>query len=155
VLRSNFSGFTLEEPRRGAMKTTTSLFLCVILLCTAGLAQWSPQRSGTTARFRGVSAVTEKVAWASGNGGTFARTTDGGATWYSAVVPGASELDFRDVQAVDERIAYLLSIGPGEQSRIYKTTDSGQGWTLQYSNHNPKAFFDAFAFWDARSGIAM
>ena len=137
------------------MKTTTSLFLCVILLCTAGLAQWSPQRSGTTARFRGVSAVTEKVVWASGNGGTFARTTDGGATWYSAVVPGASELDFRDVQAVDAKTAYLLSIGPGEQSRIYKTTDGGQVWTLQFTNHNPKAFFDAFAFWDARTGIAM
>lgn len=137
------------------MKTSTSLFLCVILLCTAGLAQWAPQRSGTTARFRGVSAATGVVAWASGNGGTYARTTDGGATWQDAVVPGASQLDFRDVQAVDANTAYLLSIGPGEASRIYKTTDGGSGWALQFTNHNPKAFFDAFAFWDARTGIAM
>ena len=137
------------------MKTTTSLLLCVILLCTAGLAQWTPQQSGTTARFRGVSAVNSVVAWSSGNGGTYARTTDGGATWQTAIVPGAAELDFRDVQGVDANTAYLLSIGPGEKSRIYKTTDGGRGWTLQFTNRNPKAFFDAFAFWDARTGIAM
>jgi len=137
------------------MKTTTSLFLCVILQCTAGLAQWTPQQSGTTARFRGVSAVNRTAAWASGAGGTYARTTDGGATWQAAVMPGAAQLDFRDVQAVDPNTAYLLSIGPGEASRIYKTTDGGRGWTLQFTNNTPKAFFDAFAFWDARTGIAM
>jgi photosystem II stability/assembly factor-like uncharacterized protein len=70
-------------------------------------------------------------------------------------VPGASQLDFRDVQAIDANAAYLLSIGPGEASRIYKTTDAGRAWTLQFTNQNPKAFFDAFAFWDARTGIAM
>ena len=106
-------------------------------------------------RFRGVSAVSPMIAWASGNGGTYARTTDGGATWQSAVMPGAAQLDFRDVQAVDANTAYLLSIGPSEASRIYKTTDGGRDWTLQFTNHNPKAFFDAFAFWDARTGIAM
>lgn len=137
------------------MKRTTSIFLCGILLCTASLAQWTPQQSGTAARFRGVSAVSPLVAWASGSAGAYARTTDGGATWQTAVVPGASQLDFRDVQAVDANTAYLLSIGPGEASKIYKTTDGGNGWTLQFTNHNPKAFFDAFAFWDARTGIAM
>jgi hypothetical protein len=106
-------------------------------------------------RLRGVSAATAVVAWASGSGGTYARTTDGGNTWYAAVVPGASQLDFRDVQAVDANTAYLLSIGPGEQSKIYKTSDGGQGWALQFTNHKPKAFFDAFAFWDARNGVAM
>jgi photosystem II stability/assembly factor-like uncharacterized protein len=70
-------------------------------------------------------------------------------------MPGGSQLDFRDVQAVDANTAYLLSIGPGEASRVYKTTDGGGGWTLQFTNHNPKAFFDAFAFWDARTGIAV
>jgi photosystem II stability/assembly factor-like uncharacterized protein len=137
------------------MKITTCIILGVIFLCTAGLAQWAPQPSGTTARFRGVSAVSKRIAWASGSGGTYARTTDGGATWQSAVVPGSSQLDFRDVQGVDANTAYLLSIGPGEASKIFKTTDGGSRWTLQFTNKNPKAFFDAFAFWDARTGIAM
>ena len=40
-------------------------------------------------------------------------------------VPGAADLDFRDVDAVDERKAFLLSIGEGEKSRIYQTADGG------------------------------
>ncbi|HXF39483.1 MAG TPA: glycosyl hydrolase [Blastocatellia bacterium] len=137
------------------MKTMPSVLLSVILVCTTGLAQWTTQPSGTTARLRGVSAASKSVVWASGSGGTFARTTDGGATWHSTVMPGAGGLDFRDVEAVDANTAYLLSIGPGEQSRIYKTTSGGSDWTLQFTNHNAKAFFDAYAFWDARTGIAM
>lgn len=137
------------------MKTTIPLFICSLLLCTAGLAQWTPQQSGATARFRGVSAAGPMIVWASGSGGAYARTTDGGATWQAAAVHGATQLDFRDVQAVNANTAYLLSIGPGEASRIYKTTDGGRVWVLQFTNHNRKAFFDAFAFWDARTGIAM
>ena len=60
----------------------------------------TPQASGTTARLIGVNAVNQKVAWVSGVGGTFAVTTDGGATWHPGVVPGAEALEFRDVQGV-------------------------------------------------------
>ncbi|MFN0111684.1 MAG: WD40/YVTN/BNR-like repeat-containing protein [Blastocatellia bacterium] len=118
-------------------------------------AQWQAQSSGTTVRFRGVSAVSDQVAWASGANGTYARTIDGGNTWQAAVVPGAEKLDFRDVEAFSANTAYLLSIGPGEASRIYKTTDGGKNWTLQFTNSNPKAFFDAIAFWDANNGLAV
>lgn len=117
--------------------------------------QWISEQSGTTARFRGVSAVSTLVAWASGSGGAVARTIDGGKTWRTMKVPGAEKLDFRDVEGVDANTALVLSIGEGENSRIYKTTDGGKSWTLQFTNHNAKAFYDAFAFWDARHGIAM
>src|SRR6185503_1029679 len=148
---------TSAEQRRDSaiMRNALRVLLCVMIFCAAGLAQWKPQQSGTTARFRGVSAVSPMIAWASGSGGTFARTTNGGATWEASVVPDASQLDFRDVHAVDADTAYLLSIGPGEASKIYKTTNAGRDWALQFINRNPKAFFDAFAFWDANSGIAM
>ena len=129
--------------------------LLSILLSTVAASQWISQTSGTTARFRGVSAASSAVAWASGSGGTYARTTDGGVSWQSSVMPGEAELDFRDVQAVDASTAYLLSIGNREKSRIYKTSNGGRDWTLQFTNHNEKAFFDAFAFWDARTGIAV
>jgi len=113
------------------------------------------QRSGTTARLRGVSAVDENVVWASGSNGTFLRTIDGGAHWQPNIVPGAAEMDFRDIHAVDANTAYLLSIGEGEKSRIYKTTDAGRSWTLQFTNRDPKGFLDGFAFWDATNGIAF
>ncbi|CAN5569878.1 oxidoreductase [soil metagenome] len=115
---------------------------------------WYTQQSGTTASFRGLSVVSREVAWASGSGGTFARTADGGATWQADTVPGASALDFRDVYAVDDRTAYLLSAGEGELSRIYKTTDGGRSWTLQHTNPHAEGFFDGFAFRDAENGIA-
>ena len=117
--------------------------------------KWVPQASGTSARFRGVSAVSASVAWASGSHGTVARTVDGGVTWEAMVVPGAEILDFRDIEAFDANTAYVLSIGPGDRSRIYKTMDGGRTWTLQFKNLNPKAFFDAMAFWDEKSGVVM
>lgn len=117
--------------------------------------QWTLQKTGIQAEFRGLSAVDAKVAWASGSRNTFALTTDGGDTWEIAKVPEKDSLDFRDVEAVDAGTAYLLSIGAGAQSRIYKTTDGGKSWAAQFLNSNPKAFLDAFAFWDARTGVAV
>ena len=124
-------------------------------VASSGHLKWQPQASGTTARLRGVSAVSATVAWASGSNGVYLKTTDGGATWQAATVPGAEALDFRDVEAFDAETAYLLSIGEGERSRIYKTTDGGRHWQLQFTNRNPKAFFDALAFWDADRGVAV
>ncbi len=104
------------------------LFFMMCAICPLVTAQWIEQTSGTKARLRGVSVVSDKIAWASGANGTCLRTTDGGATWQTLKVPDAESLDFRDVDAFDANTAYLLSIGDGEKSRIYKTTDGGHTW---------------------------
>ena len=116
---------------------------------------WTSVPTGVTARLRGVSAVSPRIVWASGTGGTVIHTEDGGATWIRSTVPGAEALDFRDIDAFDARTAYVLSIGEGDASRIYKTSDGGRSWVLQFKNDNPRAFYDAMAFRDARTGIAM
>jgi len=116
--------------------------------------QWTLQTSGVTARLRGVSAVSDRVAWASGSGSTVLRTADGGATWQKLTVT-TDAVDFRDVDAIDARTAYVLSIGNGPASRIYKTDDAGATWTLQFKNDDPKAFYDAMSFWDAAHGIVI
>ncbi|MBZ5509140.1 MAG: hypothetical protein LAO78_27080 [Acidobacteriia bacterium] len=133
------------------------LAILLIIFLMSGLAwsQWQPQNSGTDVQLRGISAVSDKVAWASGAGGTVLRTVDSGATWQRVEVVGASALDFRDIQAFDQNTAFVLSIGPGEQSRIYKTSDGGKIWQLQFTNKDPKAFYDCFAFWDSTHGIAL
>jgi photosystem II stability/assembly factor-like uncharacterized protein len=147
--------------RRILMNSIKRVFVLSGLLLTCALcgveagAQWTIQQSGTTVRLRGVSAVNRNVAWASGDKGIVARTMDGGATWSASVVAGASELDFRDIDAFDADTAYTLAIGPGEKSRIYKTTDGGKQWALQFTNNIAAAFFDAMAFWDKRHGIAV
>jgi photosystem II stability/assembly factor-like uncharacterized protein len=115
----------------------------------------TPQNSGTTQGLIAVSPVNSRVVWASGRGGTFVVTIDGGQTWRAGVVPGAEALQFRDVQGVNDKVAYLLSIGNGTDSRIYKTTDGGATWTLQFQNQNINAFYDCFAFWTSRRGITQ
>lgn len=117
--------------------------------------EWQPQQSGVTARLRGISAVSDRTAWASGAGGTILRTMDGGATWQKRSMAGGERLDFRDIDAISAVVAYALSIGPGEASRIYKTTDGGDRWELQFANADPKVFLDAMAFWDSERGIAF
>jgi photosystem II stability/assembly factor-like uncharacterized protein len=116
---------------------------------------WLSQNSGTNASLRGVSAVTPKVVWASGAGGVWLRTIDGGANWKAATVSGAEDLDFRGIHALDENTAWLMSSGPGDKSRIYKTTDAGAHWKLLFTSPDAKGFFDAITFWDARRGIVM
>ncbi|MGH7482207.1 MAG: WD40/YVTN/BNR-like repeat-containing protein, partial [Longimicrobiales bacterium] len=109
--------------------------------------------SGTDELLQAVSVVDAAVVWVSGHGGTFARTTDGGATWQAGVVAGADTLQFRDVHAADARTAWLLSAGTGGLSRIYRTDDAGATWTLQWTNPEPAGFYDCLDFWDARRGV--
>jgi photosystem II stability/assembly factor-like uncharacterized protein len=135
--------------------TIATLALAGAAIATAPAPHWVAQSSGVTARLRGVSAISDRVAWASGAGGTVLRTADGGGTWQKLAVPDADKLDFRDVDAVSETTAYILSIGPGPASRIYKTSDAGAHWVLQFTNDDPKAFFDAMAFWDGEHGLAI
>ncbi|MEO5509199.1 MAG: hypothetical protein ABIV28_08335 [Longimicrobiales bacterium] len=113
------------------------------------------QVSGTNALLIAVSPVNDDVVWLSGARGTWVRTTNGGTSWQSGRVPGADSLQFRDVHAVDANTAYLLSIGNGDQSRIYRTTDAGLSWVLQFTNKDPKAFYDCMDFWDARRGVVI
>ena len=124
------------------------------LLCGSVAAQtaWRQEASGTTASLRGLSVVSDKVAWASGTQGTVLRTVDG-ARWQVINVANAEKLDFRDIHAFDEKNAVIMSAGPGDASRIYRTSDGGASWRLQATNMVAEGFWDAMAFWDASNGI--
>ncbi len=126
-----------------------------VLARPAAAPTLTPQTSGTTNRLQAISVVSPRIAWASGLGGTFVVTTDGGETWRVGVVPGAENLQFRDVEAVSARVAYLMAAGSGADSRIYKTEDGGATWTLQFQNQDPAAFYDCFAFWTPKRGIVF
>jgi photosystem II stability/assembly factor-like uncharacterized protein len=129
--------------------------LLVLLATSTALSQIQTQPSHTTENLRGVSAVSQKIAWASGTHGTYLRTIDAGRTWIPAQVPDAATLDFRAVVAFSADEAFLMSAGPGDQSRIYHTTDAGRHWQLQFTNRNPKGFFDSMVFWDPTHGIVL
>ncbi|MEO8030290.1 MAG: hypothetical protein ABI765_05550 [Gemmatimonadota bacterium] len=105
-----------------------------------------PQNSNTTNRLEAISAVNDRVVWASGVGGSYTVTTDGGRTWHAGVVPGGELLQFRDVEAFSAREACLMAAGSGEDSRIYQTVDGGRQWALQFQTEDPNAYYDCFSF---------
>jgi len=85
------------------------------------------------------------VVWASGSNGVVLRSIEGGKKFEQIKVPGGETLDFRDVEAFDAKTAYVMSSGEGEKSRIYRTTDGGKNWRLQYSDPRAGFFLDALA----------
>jgi len=107
------------------------------------------QESGTTAGLRGIDSVDGKVAWASGTDGTVLRTLDGGAHWTQCAIPDAQRdgatLDFRGVEGWDAQRAIVMASGPGDKSRLYKTTNGCRTWSLLFRNPGaPNGFFDSF-----------
>lgn len=143
------------------MRILFYILLLALVSCTSAStseiqsADWQAYDAGMDASIRGICVVDDQVVWVSGSGGQYSFTANGGATWQPGRVPGADSLDFRDVEAFSAEVAYLMSIGPGQQSRIYKTTDGGQNWILQYQNELAAGFFDGFAFWDEQNAILV
>ena len=123
----------------------------------AQVAVLTVQQSGTTSLLQAVSvsAASPGTAWISGHKGTYAVTTDGGATWTARTVTGRETLEFRDVHAIDARRAWLMAAGDGEKSGIFRTTDGGATWNADFVNREPTAFYDCMAFWDDTHGFAF
>ncbi|HZT74375.1 MAG TPA: glycosyl hydrolase [Terriglobales bacterium] len=117
--------------------------------------RWQTLVSNTQASLRGLAVVNRAVAWASGTGGVWLRTEDGGAHWRTGHPAGAERLDFRGVVAFSARRAVLMSSGLGAASRIYTTRDGGQSWRRAWQASAPAAFLDGIAFWDGRRGLAI
>jgi hypothetical protein len=121
--------------------------LILLALTTTLQAQWTIQQSHTTASLRGIHALGNGIAWASGTAGTVLRTTDDGTTWQTCTTPPQAEkLDFRGIQAFDANTAIVMSSGKGDLSRLYKTTDACKSWTLLFTNPDKEGFWDAIQF---------
>ena len=123
-----------------------ALLLCLIPALPACLGSpprvtHASQSAPTTASLRGVSAVSPEVCWASGAGGTFLRTIDGGATWAAGVVDGAEDLAFRDVEALDANTALLMSAG--RPAEVWRPRDGGVTWDRRERLDVEGVFLDA------------
>ncbi|KAF6825266.1 oxidoreductase [Colletotrichum plurivorum] len=119
---------------------------------------WEILPTGSQQQLRGLSPVSDKIAWVSGTGGTVLRTTDGGATWASVgpiLSSEDAELQFRDVHAFSAEKAVILSIGEGADSRVYATSDGGSTWTRSFANREAAAFYNCVDFEDDKRGIAV
>jgi photosystem II stability/assembly factor-like uncharacterized protein len=111
---------------------------------------WSVQTSGMDTNLRGISAADNPdstgqhvVVWACGSNGVILFSSDLGKTWKRLHVAGGDALDFRSIVAFDAKAALVMSSGEGDKSRIYKTTDGGENWKLEFSDKRPSFFLDA------------
>jgi photosystem II stability/assembly factor-like uncharacterized protein len=119
------------------------------------LPTWQLKPVDSTEQFRGLDAVSHKVAWVGGSKGSVFRTVNGGNTWENVSPPDTTGLLFRDVEAFDRNHALVLSIGDADASRIYRTEDGGQTWTQTFTNSDAAAFYDCMAFSDRQHGMAL
>lgn len=108
---------------------------------------------GDSVSLRGLSAVTDKIVWVSGNKGRVGKSADGGKTWQWMSVPGYESRDFRDIEAFDVHTALIMAVG--EPAVILKTTDGGKVWKQVFIDRRPGMFLDAMEFWNEESGIVV
>jgi hypothetical protein len=127
-----------------------------IFAATSLHAQWTLQRSHTTAGLRGIHNVGGGVVWASGTQGTVLHSVNDGQTWQTCTVPqGAEKLDFRGIQAFDANTAIVMSSGTGDLSRLYKTRDACRTWKLVFRNPDESGFWDALQFASRAYGVLI
>jgi photosystem II stability/assembly factor-like uncharacterized protein len=126
------------------------LFSLVVALSLAAYPQsWTVRTQGRATNLRGVSVTRANsgatIVWASGSKGVVLRSTDHGKSWAELQIPSAENLDFRDIEAFDADTAYVMSSGDADKSRIYKTSDGGKSWALQYTGKSSGFFLDSIA----------
>ena len=89
------------------------LFLLGAFLCvTVSFAQapaWNSFQTPGKASLRGLSPISDQVCWASGSGGTWLKTEDGGVSWQAGTVAGLDTVDFRSIHAFDAQTAVAAS----------------------------------------------
>jgi photosystem II stability/assembly factor-like uncharacterized protein len=137
----------------GRMRAMRMLLAAVFLLAPAlsPTPVWVVQTSGIETNLRGVSVAhfgatheaSGSMVWVSGSNGVILQSPRTGKDWTRLRVVGGETLDFRSIQAFNDKTAYVMSSGEGEKSRIYKTTDGGQNWALQFTGSRPAFFLDA------------
>src|SRR5262249_31145221 len=85
IARCNASVFKAAVFNGTVFKVIVAAFLALaaanVSAAQAQKAAWQQVAVPTTASFRGLSVVDEKIVWASGTDGTVVRTLDSGVTW--------------------------------------------------------------------------
>lgn len=131
-----------------------SVVCFLIISCSSPDYQWQLKfNESSDVSFRGIDAVSDSVCWVSGSEGTIMRTTDNGSSWQQFSIPGTDSLDFRDIEAFGIDTAVVMSIGSGDLSRLYRTTNGGTSWSMVHKNNYEQGFYDAIAFWDNKHGL--
>lgn len=147
------------------MSRRAALMAASLLAGLAGLAACSApsdplagivlerQDSGVSTSLRGLSVVSDDVAWIGAPDGQILRTVDGGAHWDVFTIEAADGADLRSVQGFSGDRA--LAFTAGQPARLFLTEDGGQSFQPVWDDPTGDAFFDALAFWSSDIGLAF
>jgi len=120
------------------------------------LRTWLIQKSGITRPIFAIAAVDANTVWAGADKSIYLRTIDGGEHWEMNRIAVGDTMVFFSIAAIDQNTAYFIGQNYyGGDGRIYKTSDGGENWTLQYQNTTPGVFLSSIAFWDENHGLAV
>lgn len=130
------------------------LIFCMMFLPLLAVAQKIEiLTSGRATSIRGLSVVDDKTIWVSGSNGQVGKSLDGGVNWTWYTVKGFEKIDFRDIEAFDEKTAVIMGIA--EPAYILKTFNGGESWKLVYTDSTKGVFLDAMEFWEDGSGMVV
>lgn len=107
--------------------------------------------TGKNTSMRGLSVVSNRIAWVSGSNGQVGKTIDGGIHWEWTQPKGYEKLDFRDIEAFDDQNAVIVNAG--SPAYVLVTTDGGKNWKETYKNTDSLIFLDGMGFWNRNEGI--
>lgn len=119
---------------------------------------WNPQYAGFNTKQLYFAAVDTNNCWAAPvndapNQGRFIRTTNGGGTWTSSIVPGTTGVVASSITAANAQTAWILfsdgSVG------VQKTTNSGATWTRQASAFPSGGSPRFIKFFDLQNGLVV
>lgn len=127
--------------------------LVLMQLGSSAAVTWVAQPVGTPNAFHIVRALDPYNAWAAGANGTFARTIDGGLSWYVNTIYSCTACPVSGLVVHDANSAVLTS--GARPARIYLTGDSGRTWNLRYESDARESRLGALAFFDAHRGLAV
>ena len=133
------------------MKKILWCLLVAPFFCAAQSYTIKPLNESAKTSLRGLSVVSDQVTWVSGSNGSIGKTVDGGKTWTWVKPKGYEKIDFRDIEAFDDKQAVIVGIA--SPAYILKTTDGGETWTENYKNVDSAIFLDGVSFWDKNRGI--
>ncbi|MFK8011964.1 MAG: WD40/YVTN/BNR-like repeat-containing protein [Marinicellaceae bacterium] len=124
------------------------------IVCASELPEWNLKQISTKPSLRS-SAIKNGIIWVAGTKGSVHKSHDQGQNWIDVSLTNYNNSDIRDIHVFDNKTAIIMTVGSGNDSKLFKTMDAGKNWSLLYQNTDKTGFFDSIDFWNDNHGLLL